>query len=320
MNTLATTLCSAALVAGLALGARPAGAQVSDRTIDRAVAVTVDSFVVLAEGPGIHSGRFRFPNDITIELTRLPFGWSPARAKPDGGAWTTAIRPWVRGGIGSLRATERGRLSNGATIELETDALAASIAGGAHVDIAPRWTVSAGVGVAYAQVENQLKTDATTRALLDPWRGRLFDWKLDTLSVLPSLSLTHDLPDVGAFRSSITLGGTYLGTWVVADDADVDYFHTNSGIFSLRATTEGPIGASLFDCPLAVRPSVERVQLVGDFERGLDVNGYFGFGLDLFARTTAHVPFVSEIGIGGSVEIGDHLRGWSVGIVFSAHF
>ncbi len=308
-------------IAALGLFAGVPSAQISDSTITRAIAVTVDGFVVLADGPGFQSGRYRFPHSMRIDVTRLPLGWTPPRATQDDGAWQTRVRPYFEGRFGYVVARERGAVQvTGTPLELETKTYGGTVGGGAHIDFARRWTLSLGASIGYAHVENDLDTAANVAAVLEPFRGRLFDWTLETASVLPSARLRHYFPNIGAFETTLALSATYVGTWVIDEHDDLEHFHTDTGVFSLRAVTEGPIGVSVFGNELRIRPSIERVQVTGDFERGLDVNGWFGFGLDLFARTEGRIPFLSAIGIGGTYEIGDNLEGWSIGIVFDAHF
>lgn len=309
------------IAAAVLLCSAPLPAQLSQSRITRTVAVNVDGFVVLADGPGIQSGRFRFPDNIRIDLTRVPLSWTPARAEQDDGAWQTRVRPYFEARFGYLVATERGPSpTNGTPIEIKTRTYGGTAGGGAHIDFARRWTLSIGAALGYAHVTNDLRADPSVLAILEPFRGRLFDWTLETASVLPTASLRHYFPDIGAFETTVTLSATYSGTWVIDEHDDLEHFHTDSGIFGLRAVTEGPIGVSVFGNPIRIRPSVERVQITGDFERGLNVDGWFGFGLDLFARTEGRLPFLSAIGIGGTYEIGDHLEGWSIGIVLDAHF
>ncbi len=289
--------------------------------VDRAVAQTIDAFLVLSNDPGIRAGSFEFPDDVDIDFWRLPFGWTPPRMEPEDGDWNTEYRPYFQGSVGYLVATETGRAGPGfQKSKLKTRSSGATLGGGVHVDINEHWTLSPGLSVAYNQTENDLSGDTTIQAALESFRGRLFDWTIETVSAVPTLETTHFLSPAGDFNTTLSARATYLATWLVSQRDDVTNFQTNSGVFHLQASTEGPLGFAVFNQPLHIRPAIERVQFVGDVEKGLNTNGYFDFKLDVFLDTTDSLPYVSQIGVGGSYSIGDDVTGWSLGLVWKIQY
>jgi hypothetical protein len=284
-------------------------------------AALVSGFVSIDLLPQVSSGTFYTDNpdpslpDSRIDTFKLPLKWETEVGGLPG-------KLHLGGGFGYLKSTESVRLDipiQGNLISSRID----SISEAYNVMASVGWTFELGsgfgirpmFGLAYSKVENEGRYDAVGSVIWKPiLDGIVLNWDLQAYT----LSSGADL----LYREDYHWGRI---------EADLSYIHTWTQVFdSTDPAQEGGIqndflasrldfiyrtGEQIWGSPMDWRMRYGLFHILqGDDGLGFTTLMEVGLGVELDLGAKGYP--VSRVGLMGSIFVGEHTQGWTLGVTF----
>lgn len=89
---------------------------------------------------------------------------------------------------------------------------------------------------------------------------------------------------------------------------------SNSSITHLVVDYDFPLGRSLFNREISVKPFVGRTDYFGDLRTGMGLRTMYEYGLDFIVDIKDYAAYLSRLSFGGSYMKGYELTGWKIGL------
>lgn len=226
------------------------------------------------------------------------------------------VRPLIFGNGALLRNTAGytpidGIGENDFTV---TSLFAISTGVGAVVKITDHLALSPQASLTYSHIKNKYDfNNPYSQTYLQQADHELYNWNMDLFTYSPALKLYYSHEFDFAVLNHHT-GYTYLFNDSIHDDSSVIDIGSNTGLLTNRIELKTPLGISVSEAPLSVRPKFQWNNISGSAVKGLGLRDLFEIGADLVAEALETGSFISTVSVGASYVTGKSFEGYHLGL------
>lgn len=332
------------LAAGSRAWAQVPGSDVrfTDSQLEDILERSLDAQIVITAGPGVGSGYYSF-DDTDVEVTRLSMTVRlPPRSAPEpppeptGDGFfdridmTPYVRVRLRAAAGFTEMVDPVDFLADYGAEGEVVTQVQSYRGGLGIDfnLGDFARLTPLVYVAWTKATGVADGDVLGRTILGLYYDEvLVNWRMEAITLMPGVQAAVSLP-AGPLSLDLTGSATYLHSRTLSATSELQEIKTDSFVSRQSLAIDIPLGFSLFDYPIHIRPGFGYIFIIGDARQALGAHHFVNPFVELIARTDTLIeavvgdgwPRMTELGVAANFIYGKRARGWNVGVAVSFEF
>lgn len=282
-------------------------------SVNSSLSNAINGIHVFSASDSVSSGFFKFDEDdgpdtdMDVQKINVEYDLEP---QADG-----AVVPFISALIGNVKIVgELPPESEGANDFLTFSTTSFGAGAGLKISLPENFEVSPKLMVVYSRTRNNYDyNNEFSSTILSLFDGDLFNWDVDTLSVIPSLRLATELQTESlTVTPSIQYAHVRVESiWTNSELLDVQ---TSSDVLKVKLEAGLPINGTDADLPAALRIYAARSDIFGDARRGFELEDYYEAGFLVSVETGGSVPLFTEIGLGGSYIWNSDFDGFRIGL------
>lgn len=275
-----------------------------------------ETLAIMGGDDGISGGTYKFYDDGTsMNLTKL--GGSGTFDTPHTiGNSSVTWQPQLGGNIGYISGENPFKnnpilLNN--TEKFSTFAL--GLEGGLRLNLTEELSLGAMLGLIYAHSDSRFEAGTDLGVLLKQrYSGQLFDWYLDTLSLVPSCDIQYQRPLGKDLIVTLSSRFAWFNTWDLASSSDYLRGNGSSYDWETKADLDLRLPVKLLGFPLHTGVYAAVDILGNDFRDTVGTNAMYTVGGRLVLGDLNGLWKLNWIGLGAAYFKADTFYGYSVGL------
>lgn len=226
------------------------------------------------------------------------------------------VRPFIQGNGALLRVTSGLAPVEGVGDDdfAATSLFAISSGGGVYYRVSDSFSIAPSFSLAYSHIRNSYDfNNSYSQQILAQADKEFFNWDMDLFTYAPALKTYYE----HSFGSSVFqyhLGYTYLFNDTIATSSPLIDISSSTGLLTNRAFLTVPLGVSVTEVPLSIRPMFQWNNISGNAVAGLGLRDLFEMGADIVADVASLEGIVSAVTFGASYVTGRDFEGYHLGV------
>lgn len=283
------------------------------RYVNGVINESVNANTLFASQDAISTGRFtqrrQGDPDKGYTAIRLP-------GEVRFGEEADTVRPFINGNGALLRVTSGlAPVEGGGEDDVASTSLFAFSGGtGVYCKISDSFSVAPSFSLSYSHLSNSYDfNNPYSQQVLAQADSEFFNWDMDLFTYAPALKTYYEQA-IGEDTFQYYLGYTYLFNDTIATNSSLIDISSSTGLLTNRARITVPLGVSVAEVPLALRPMFQWNNISGHAVAGLGLRDLFEMGADMVADLEALKGLFSTITVGASYVTGRDFEGYHLGV------
>lgn len=275
-----------------------------------------ETLAIMGGDDGISGGTYRFYDDGTrMSITKLGgkgILGEPKRLGDSDMTWS----PLLGGTIGYISG-ENSFNNNPilANNREEFTTFAAGLESGVKLSLTRELNIGPSLGLIYAHSDSSFKPGTPLGSHLKQlYGGQLFDWNIDTLSLVPSLDIQYEKPLNNDLKLTLHSRFAWFNTWSVASSSSYLHGSGSSYDWENRVDLDLKLPLKLFGFPLHTGGFVALDVLGDDFRDTVGTNTMYTVNGRLVLGELTGLWKLNWLGLGVSYIAAKSFYGYSVGL------
>jgi hypothetical protein len=275
-----------------------------------------ETLAIMGGDDGICGGTYRFYDDGTrISITKLGGMGTIGEPKRVGNSDMTWA-PLLGGTIGYISG-ENSFNNNPVLIgnKEKFATFAVGLNSGLKLNLTKELSIGPSLGLIYAHSDSSFKPGtALGTHLKQLYGGQLFDWNIDTFSLVPSLDIQYEKPLNNDLKLALLSRFAWFNTWSIASSSDYLHGSGSSYDWENRVDLDLKLPLKLFGFPLHTGGYVALDVLGDDFRDTVGTNTMYTVGGRLVLGELTGLWKLNWLGLGVSYITAKSFYGYSVGL------
>lgn len=314
-------IAASLLLSGLPIAAQAQISPAQETQIQNNIGARVEALTILGGDFGLSDGTFHSgsarrsgpPSDVETGVTKLGGDGEVGDPMPLGDL-SVGWQPRIQGNMGWLESSSYPRSPQqlGDSSVLETFAI--EFGGGARFWTSQRLSFAPTVMVLYGRTVDTYSAQSAfgLRNLAQLRRLGVVDWSIDTWTVRPAVNVQYV---VALDRALITFSSDPTGFFTRGFNRSNVHVTVggDSGYVTNKIDLDVPLDIELYGHELRSGGYLSRTDLLGDLQKGLDVQHLYELHGRIVLDFLNQLWKVQWLGLGASYIWGTNINGWTVG-------
>lgn len=284
---------------------------------NKAINEAVNTSTLFASQDFISTGRFlqrrRGQPDTSYETFRVP-------GEVTFGEHDDTIRPFVLGHFALLKVTSGVAAADGnGPNDFSVSNLSALTSGtGVYIRLWKELSIAPTLAVSFAHLRSSYDfNNSFSQRVLQKQDHEYYNWSMNLFTYNPGIRVLYDT-QVGAGTFYYTIGFMQLLNDSINSTSDAINIDSASSLLSNRLEYMAPLGVSLADAELSIKPIFQWSNISGKAAAGLGFVNMYEVGADVLADVKESFLWFSQVYVGASYISADNFEGYHIG--FGGHF
>ena len=275
-----------------------------------------ETLAIMGGDDGISGGTYRFYDDGTrMSITKL--GGTGTLGGPNRlGNGDMTWQPLLGGSIGYISGDNSFNNNPVLTGNKEKFAtFAVGLASGVKLNLTKELSLGPSLGLIYAHSDSTFEPGTALGVHLKQlYGGQLFDWNIDTLSLVPALDIQYEKPLSNDLKLALLSRFAWFNTWSIASSSNYLHGSGSSYDWENRVDLDLKLPLKLFGFPLHTGGFVALDVLGDDFRDTVGTNTMYTVNGRLVLGELTGLWKLNWLGLGVSYIAAKSFYGYSVGL------